>query len=251
VLASGGLRQTRDLPYEERAEHIFSDKRMQHRTQLFRAFVVPELKLMTEQNPHFCHLVFVSPEMPSVWRAQLDEALERVRHQIVPVEQDENLINKARSTAAMLAEGDEFLSFRVDDDDALPSGYMQSLLDHWPGGNSYKAVAWEEGYFIKKLPRNRYMVDRRHSPLIAIGLGVYSPRTLPAKTVFCFGNHKKIDEKIEVVRLIRPRWIRTVHDTNDSMARLSEGKLHSQNQFFALLDREFPAIDKESADACL
>jgi hypothetical protein len=251
VLAGVGLKQTRHLPYEQRAEHILGDARLDHRMRLFRAFVIPELRLMTKQNKQFRHLVFISPEMPLIWKLRLRMSLIGIRHKVVTVRADENLIYKARQTVADLANGDEFFTFRVDDDDALPSGYMRCVLDNKPAAPEYKALSCDEGYFIKKLPRDRYLVDRRKVPLIAIGLGLYVPKGADPKTVFCLGNHEKINEQVSVERIMSPRWLRTVHDTNDSMLKLKDGKIYSPNQMAHLIQREFPALTPSRAMACL
>lgn len=251
VLAGKGLRQTQDLPYEQRAEHIFCAERMHHRTRLFRAFVAPELRLMTKQNRQFRHLVFISPEMPLIWKLRLRKSLIGIRHKIVRVRADENLLLKAKATVAVLAKGDEFFTFRVDDDDALPNGYMRSILANRPTEPGYKALSCDEGYYVKKLPRNRYLVDRRNVPLIAIGLGLYVSKGAEPRTIFCLGNHKKIIEKVEVIRITSPWWLRTVHGSNDSMSKLKDGKIYSPGQVERLIQREFPALEHSKAMSAL
>jgi hypothetical protein len=252
VLASEGLRQTRDVPYEQRAAQIFSEERLHHRMRLFRAFVVPELRAMTRQSRDYRHLVFISPEMPLMWKLRLRQSLFGVRHKIVLVHKGENFVTKANRVVTSLSSGSDVFTFRIDDDDALPSGYLKSLLENIPTQPLYKGISWEEGYYIKKMTDDKYLVRQMSMPLIAIGLGLYSPRGAETKTIFCLGNHAKINEKVDALeRLSSPRWIRTVHGTNDSMARLKEGEIYSSAETKTFLAREFPALDASKAMAAL
>lgn len=242
VLSATGLRQTRDFTYEERVAHLLSDERLAKRMRLFQAFVAPELQIMSKNHQGFRHLVFVSPELPAIWLKRLRKSLAGIRHKIVSIAPEENLKDKARASVADFSSGAPFFTFRVDDDDALPSGYLDCILSNQPTDGTHRALSFDEGYFIRKRNRGSFAVELRSKPLIAIGLGLYSPAGAEPKTIFCLGNHKTINQFVPVTHLASPHWLRTIHDTNDSEARVRNKNLYTRPQLKRLLTEEFPAL---------
>jgi hypothetical protein len=251
VLAGGGLKETHKLSYAERASLMFREARLHNRMRLFRSFVVPELRVMTKAHRDFRHIVFISPELPLMWKLRLQKSLIGVRSKVVEVGANDNLHERMRASVAKLAKGRAVFTFRVDDDDALPHGYLHAVLGASRDWTDYKAVSFDEGYFIKRMSSGRFIVERRNIPYIAIGLGLFAPAGAEARTIFCLGNHMKIARKVDVHHFDNPPWIRTVHPTNDSRLKMTEGQTLSQREAIELIAREAPVLEPSRALAAL
>lgn len=202
--------------------HLWAPDRMAARAHMFLTLSVPLLQAMSEQHD-YRHVVTYSPEMPEPWLSQLLEAARtydvlELRPVAAggPVEALRDLL-LAREQASRPA-----VWFRVDDDDLLPTDYLDLVDAHvahvGPGwavclGMGYDGL-WHEGHV--------HHVRRKHRPTGSHGQAFSGWWDAPTGTlsVPAPGNHRTVDRRSPtVVDSLPLAWIRLSHAWQDSGAQ--------------------------------
>jgi hypothetical protein len=174
---------------------------------------------MAERH-HYRHVVTYSPEMPEPWLSQLRDAARtydvldlRPVSAGGPVEAlQDHLLRSGRGSGPAVW-------FRVDDDDLLPTDYLDLVERHvqhvGPGwmvspGLGYEAL-WRDGRL--------HHVRRRHRPLASHGQAASGWWDAGAAQLDVPGpsNHTRVDERWPAVLDSRsPAWLRLIHPWQDT-----------------------------------
>jgi hypothetical protein len=189
--------------YKDVFESIYDKTRMSRRLELFKNVCLASIKcLKFAEGVDFYYLVFISSEMPEVWRNKLVQTLPPFAR-LVSVDKDENFfgvtlreMRKINSTA---------FTFRLDDDDGLCHDYLRLVQANAQYG---KVLSFDKGWYVSGGIAG-YGVRIKETPNIAIGLGYYGD-----KTIYNLGNHTLIEDAVRLTG--KPYWVRTVHDQNIS-----------------------------------
>lgn len=199
--------------------HLWAGDRMAARSHMFLTLAVPVLQTMRERHD-YRHVVTYSPEMPEPWLSQLLEAARRYDVlDLRPVSAGGPLEALRDHLAGSGRDSGPAVWFRVDDDDLLPTDYLDLVHAHvshvGPGwsvclGMGYDGL-WHEGQV--------HHVRRKHRPTGSHGQafsGWWDARTQEL-TVPGPGNHRTVDRRSPTVVDSRPpAWIRLSHAWQDS-----------------------------------
>lgn len=199
--------------------HLWAKDRMAARSHMFLTLSVPLLQAMRERHD-YRHVVTYSPEMPEPWLSQLLEAAERY---------DVLVLRPVAAGAPVAALRDLLVAdgrpsgpavwFRIDDDDLLPTDYLDLIDAHvahvGPGwavclGMGYDAL-WHEGEI--------HHIRRKHRPTGSHGQAFsgWWDADAQALSVPEPGNHRMVDRRSPTVVDSRPlAWIRLSHAWQDS-----------------------------------
>ena len=217
----GFFRQTKELSLAERRDLLFAPGRMEMRFRWFEALTLPSLLAQSDQDWRV--LVLHSSELPEPWRGRLMDLLAPHRH-IVPVAfaPDEFLGARIRAELAGIVPqpAAPVVTFRLDDDDALSSRYLErlrALVAQYPAPRT--VFSFTEGHVVQaagNAPGFR-LVERFRKLGIGCGQAWLGPRD-DRHGVFNFGApHTLADRSFPTVSDGRePMFLVAAHEHNDT-----------------------------------
>ncbi len=220
---------------------VFASPRMKSRFQLFGALTLPSMAALARQSDNFHYLLMISSRLPLRWKLKLKTYVWRYPWcRIIELQPEEHLAQRARIEAGSIANGSPMFTFRIDDDDALSTEYLDSVI----AASTHGAIAlsFERGIALHmKGAASFATIITPKTP--AVGLGYFSA----GKTIHDLGNHTKIAERgVELVVLDdRPYWLKSVHSNNDQK-RAEEPPIDqrlSAAALDALMRQQFRCID--------
>jgi hypothetical protein len=133
----------------------------------------------------------------------------------------------------------------LDDDDALGSHYIEHI-DNTIGLNSGKAIfSIPSGYTLSRVGIDDFILLQKDQFKIALGLGRLDNPSR-ASTIFDEEHLHGLIPDYQVYRIsTEPMWIRTVHDSNDSIPELPNSTTLTGDEVIEELSNSFsPFIDR-------
>lgn len=119
------------LSEQEYLNELFSDERMETRYNIFVDRALPIYQAMSE-NHNYRHILHYSDKLPLKWKDKLQEA--SLRNSVLFLDETREVPNMAsiiKDIMASSTHGDDvFAWFRVDDDDILPTTYLDTLSNY-------------------------------------------------------------------------------------------------------------------------
>lgn len=229
-----------------RRDWVFSKGYLAHRLQLWQAFALPCISAFTVPEGYdYTHLVAINPDLPNKEALQLTLP----KHvQLVEIGTHERLEVGLMLPLNWVIEGHEYFTFRLDDDDALTTNYLQMVADKWDRG--YDVITPVEGWFIG--------VDRMSfgEPMRAVAaVNAGSPHGIGAynKRIHDLGKHNAIPGTVGITD--RVYWLRTVHRSNVSLAgnpNTPWGKKRTENvDPLTVLANNFPHLSAGAVEDAL
>lgn len=234
---------TRGKALSEAEDVIFNDQRMERRFSLFEYFCFSTHKRLSKENYNFYGIVFISKNMPAKWKDRLYALIEPFSSlNIVEISPDASFHEEVTRAVKSLSNGKHAFTFRIDDDDALPSGFCEDVLNVYANVKHLDVLSFDNGLQVARYGDDHYRVWSRNYPLIAIGLGVYDLES-EGKTIFHLGDHSRMSEKFNVIHLEREAsWLRIVHPDNDSRLGTVDKEKISKAGFIKKYEERFPHI---------
>jgi hypothetical protein len=104
-------------------------------------------------------------------------------------------------------------NFRLDDDDALASGFCDAVEAAAKTLDDGSVLVFERGFRLRPLESGRFMLSSKRRASPSAGLGVLSSANNLIE-VYGLGNHNRITA-VPIARN-HPMWIRLIHSSNDS-----------------------------------
>src|SRR6056297_508478 len=252
--ALGGFKRMHDT-VAEREAYLYAADRMALRFAHFESLTLPSIAAQT--NGDFTFLVVTGESLPEPWRSRLHDLAAAVpQMQIVPMEPMRHRDAMRRAIKQALGEDDTgSIQFRLDDDDAVSVGFVQSL--RWFERNTrrmrraWRNVAFEynRGYAVR-LSEQAIEAEAVQTHFWACGLAVLF-RPGDARTVMNYGHHKLHHE---MPTLINPRpemYLRALHDDNDTGDAQHPPALSPLGDAGRALLRERFTVDEDRVNALL
>jgi len=238
--------------YEDRYRYVFDRHRMRRRFRLFEALALPSVMNIARQYKHFRYVILISSNLPLRWKLRLrwiTRGLPWCR--VVTVDRDGGMGPARRKATADFAGARRYFCFRLDDDDALAGSWLSVVLDHARKRTDDFVLSCDDGIYLQKDAPGSVRIAPMHYPRGAFGLGLFS-RDPNGRTIYCLGNHTKVDRAAEVVHFGgRPCWIRALHRHSESRTKLRDVPPVPLEQAEQLLSPEFGHIDLRKGVAAL
>lgn len=232
----------RDKNNEEYKNRLFDHNRLSLHERLFREVTVPSINSMiTAQNQdNLTVLVLTSEELPSPYLENLHDLLAPYPwFKVFPLPSNKKmyeLINSTFRNELGKFNGTVcFATTRLDDDDALASGFMNELLKYLsPSFNGF-CVSFSNGV-AGIYDKNTGTYRSFHSyyyPKIALGLSyinTYEPVTkslaFNETTIYSLGKHTTVDfKRPTIIDARNPMFLRTFHTASDSIGKAQISKI--------------------------
>jgi hypothetical protein len=156
----------------EYRDHLYSDERMQVRARIFFQMALPQLA-RSAQGFDVRHIVSYSDTLPARYQQMLEDAareypflvLDRCaarRSPLRPVDLVRKTVRRGESVT--------FATYRLDDDDVLPTDYFAQVAPYVTDTNAGMMVSLGAGATALYIDGDLYNIRRCYQPMIAIGL---------------------------------------------------------------------------------
>lgn len=237
--------------YSHYKDALFKNDRLQHRFSLFENITLPSLDAQTSDD--FTLLVLVSKDLPKQWMTRLQKlAKDRAYLCIVPVDAVKNVGDSALAVINKLVpKRRSFITFRLDDDDALFSEYIEHLQEALYLNKDNFALSFENGLYISCPGADElFLVEEKRYQSIGIGLAYKSSSDKPS-TIFHLGNHVRVGRRVDLlVKPQRKAWIRTLYPDSDSQDSIrhkigNNAEVVTASQVRAITAEHFPRVKLE------
>ncbi|TDT77658.1 putative rhamnosyltransferase [Litoreibacter halocynthiae] len=209
----------------EKPQLLFNAKRMLRRFELFEKITLPSLRDQTDKE--FSLLLLCSKRMPDEYRQHLEWLCSRYLHQ----DQYEILVKRPRVAGKVFREhvtevykDERFIIQTVlDDDDAVCSDFVEIckreaelVAQRSYDGEPSHFLSFARGYSLLVENGRLEGLTMKHSPFVNLGLSLVAPPD-SVKNPF-LTSHLAIGARhpSTVVNTLRPFYLRTIHDQNDS-----------------------------------
>lgn len=235
-----------------------------HRYALLWAFAMPSILANMARVPEgyeYMHLIATNPNCPL--RQQLKAALSPYlfpRVYVVDIEPSARLDEALQPCISSLVPlGDEYFTFRLDDDDALVGDYLDLVVREWPErqhGQSIQrrhVIAPAKGFYFG-LDRHAGAAAGEEPLRMVPAVNPGSPHGIGAynDNIHALGKHNAIPGTVPF--LDRVYWLRTVHRSNVTLAGHGGTVWGGRGNDVIpepLLERFFPHLDVEQITAAL
>jgi hypothetical protein len=223
IEGKSGFRQMHDLDLEARARLLFAPERLDTRFRFFEAMALPSLVAQDRDDWEF--LIFYAEGLPEPYRARLLDQVAPHRHiRAVAVEPHERLAMKLYHVMQRRAPeaAERWVSFRLDDDDALASGFV-SALGAAIGrlGPDLTAVTFPRGHVLGvDAEAGTFHLDENVKKFgIGCGLAVHSPRDIRRGAYNLGAVHRHVDNAMPTLSDARdPMYVVGAHVHSDTGA---------------------------------
>lgn len=224
--AIGGF-QVEHESIEARKAYLWAPERLEERFRLFETITLPALCAQTD--PDFTFLVVTGDDFPDAHNARLHDLLRALPQAKVLPTQPGRMRSVMKDIIAAHRFADEpSLQFRLDDDDAVTTDFVEhlrqtamdcaGLLDRF----RCFAIDGSVGYYARVGAHGIESTEPLYRPYDTAALGLCARAGAPV-SIMNF-NHKKIAQNMPGVTLSdRPMYVRTHNDYNDSRQKPVQG----------------------------
>lgn len=222
---------------------MLDPQRLDKRLHFLQRVLLPSIagQTLPPASDWFRLCLLVSDQLPSEAQGALMKVVSAYPWcQVVPVSAERGALGKAVNQALMaFVEDDElFITFRIDDDDALGKRYLEALQPF--GSETYRghAISFPFGYkaWFDYSTGGYTRVAEHWEPKAAQGLAYVGHRGDKIRHVFQTGNHTRVDRRLPLLTLpAGPMYLRTYHQGNDvlSITKSREQLANRVNKLFA------------------
>ena len=202
---------------------VYNPARLRQRLDLFETFPWQTAIQFSTQYKDFCYLIFYSSLISADLLSSLHELVKPYHSwcRLVEVTPAQSFFRVCQRELRALRTHQNVFSFRIDDDDALASDYLDHLIDSYSKRNTEQIFSLASGYYLSRVCEDAYLLESAYEPNIAIGLGrfIHGAQCLSIYDEECV--HTLIPKDKVYYGTNLPSWIRTVHQTNDSETVIS------------------------------
>lgn len=233
-------------------EHLFSAERMAPRCEIFCDLAAPVYQQMAGKH-HYRHLVAYSPELPSPWLDRLRAAAERypVLWLVQSPGGNPDLKVQIEEHLSRHSEGDALVyAFRVDDDDLLPTDYLDQVRPYLIPEHQGWAISFTGGY-AALYENGRYMrLSTFNDYLSSMGQGAFGSWSGDEQSLALslVTSHRRTDQRRTVIADGKqPMFLQTRHVGQDTALRESEplDRARARRNVIKELDKLRPVSDIE------
>jgi len=230
---------------------IFADDRLDARFRIFEGLVFPSLAVLASKHPTFHHLLPISPDMPAKWQDRLQEI--RRGHEWLCLKHVPFNVSTSSATLEFLSQfqtGQRIFNFRLDDDDALASGFCEAVEAAAATLADGSVLVFEKGFRLRPLESGRFLLSSKRRARPSAGLGVLSSAK-GIMEIYSQGNHNKV--AVVPIANKHPMWIRLIHSSNDSADGVGHwwSWRHSTRSAVKMMQPWFAGLDLERASSSI
>lgn len=245
-----GFPKINTLSQQERERLIFDEKRLAQRHQLFEELLIPSLLAQTDKD--FSLAVLVTDNLPQLELKRLRETINGFPQAFLVKVPARGFLRGACERAlkrAGLESKAPYVTFRIDDDDALAVDYVASLRALATESDTTHAVSFTRG--LEVTLGNSVNAQRDNRPCTGAGLALLSVPTEEAAhkkypTVYQLGAHRKVGEVVPLVTSTDElMFLRTLHGSNISKAGIRPIPFLESPRVDRLLLGRFPTVTRK------
>jgi len=182
--ALGGF-QVEHESITEREAFLYDPARMEERFQTFECLTLPPLRAQTD--PDFTFVVVIGTSLPDPMRARLEALLADIPQAVIVAKEPaqhrpvmKQIINEVREDR-----GIHSLQFRMDDDDAVSTRFVERLRETAQGlrgiikGNRYVGIDFNQGFTARmdrKGLRAKPSLETLWTPALGMAVSPYASR---------------------------------------------------------------------------
>ncbi len=216
--ALSGFAQKHDSP-EEMLRFLYDPARLERRFKWFEKLCLPSLQAQSDTG--FETVVLTGQDMPSDALAHLCDLVETLPHAAVIAEPPRHHYNTLRDCVKRVADPEATwrTTFRLDDDDALDTGYVARLRGHcaWLAPQvtpkSPMAIAYNRGFYVDT--NGREVFDATERLPLSVGTALMTTVDYPGNIYA--RNHRHVGQFFNLfTEISAPGFIRAIHGDNDS-----------------------------------
>lgn len=246
------------IPRPAREAKMFTRRNLEHRLTMLRTVLLPTL--IKQTDPDFVLAVLTTDNLPS-WaaeelRASLSQALgNRALAVSVPPKAILRQACRAAVRRSVFSDAERFVTFRIDDDDALTLGYVARLREHLDRSSQAEVVTFVPGLECAIDLTPRFRRDRR--PFSGAGLATIHHRRDDEQSenflsVYQLGPHRKVSQHLPAITIDDDfGFLRLIHGTNVSGVGMSRHGSMSLQDGFRVLHEVFGFAEPEALIASL
>lgn len=227
---------------------LYDKSRLFSRLKLFKSFPLASMAHLARNNRSIKYKIFYSSLLPQEIVSDLHQSIESYSSwcECIAVKPSDSFFNVCNQSIRQY-NGSNIFTFRLDDDDALGDRYIKYMSAAFTPGKSKDIYSMPSGYTLSRVGLDQYVLTLTDQFKNAQGLGRLAPPLKPL-TIF---DEEYLHGLIPDVRVHKlrtpPMWIRTVHDSNDSIPSVSVTNTLSTDEVISKLGFDFaPIIDKTS-----
>lgn len=247
-------RVARERSYNDYLIQLFSDKRLSRKLTLLDSVT---LKSIDNNNIKELMILIIYSNLMPAWAIHRLEEISAKRSyvKLIPMGTKHKISRFSSDLIDSIHNKTQpYITFRIDDDDALDSTFIENLSRYCNNNYAGKIVTAHNGIYLAASGKeNRLLFRRITYPNIGIGLALVTAAG-GSSTIFSMGNHFHVAKRAEVIVDDRAdAWIRSLYEDSDSqLGRKSLFRRHFKGQPFENLsiaecsDRlraGFPGID--------
>lgn len=243
--SKGGFAKT-EATTEEVEDKLYDPDRLARRFAMFEALTLPTLLAQTDQD--FQTIFLIGRSLPATAKERLQDLISPLKGGVVVELAPLNHYFATQRAYGKLRDDtfSHFTSFRLDDDDAMDTGYIARLRSTIAALQSVtdpsRPIVYgaNRGIFLERKPEGNQFFDVAEKLPLGIGLSLTVPQDV-TDNIFR-RNHRHLPCYYTTFTDIdTPAFIRTVHSDNDSDPHASGIIRHmTDDQVETALDGRFP-----------
>ena len=238
--------------YEERKTRIFDPRRLRRRFDVFEQVCLPSL--IGQSNTNFNVILVTSRDLPDWAHQRLAGLVQDLPNIYVRAYHPQANIQRIYRRAAFEMTDQSALitaTFRLDDDDALASGYVAQLRTHMQPENIGRTVTFSNGcQLVLSGSDLQAWIDTR--PNGSAGLALIQRGRVAVipdiTTIHCLGGHRKVGQLAPQIDDPMPQsYVQTANGFNVTARRgLAGSDISSAPDLASRLCANFPHLDAET-----
>ncbi|MDR2491485.1 MAG: putative rhamnosyl transferase, partial [Spirochaetaceae bacterium] len=197
----GFVRYSQKIKFTDKETNVFEKKYFEYRFDIFKNIT---LKSFQEQsNMNFVLLLLHSETMPQEYKDRFNELAKAnlFLHNLFIKDSSEGFDEGLRNSISYVSFKDDVaVTFRIDNDDAVPNNFIQNLNRFLKTDFYNFSISMPDICVIKRISDTSYMVEERCLPSSSIGLAYVTNRS-NFKTVMDLGDHGCVNTKVPMVLL--------------------------------------------------
>ena len=228
--------------------YILDENRLEKRFKLFENICLPSLINQIKKDNVYI-IINITNNLPEKWKNRLKELIND--HSFIQIQEFDNTINENFRTCLHNKFLEKYINpdtkiiatSRIDDDDALTPNFTDIISKFMSLTYINNILSLSSGYFYNTINKKCSIVNVK---LLAIGLtliqAVNQYERFPYGIYSC--EHTRWDKFTKCIYLNNVKYLRTVHDTNNSTKNGLSTRVPSNNQInnLSILSKIFPGI---------
>ncbi len=232
----------------QKMDYTLNDDRLEKRFKLFENICLPSLINQIKKD-NVTVLINITDNMPEKWKNRLHELIND--HDFIQIQEFDHRINENLRTCLHNKYLEKYIkpqtkivaTSRLDDDDAFTPNFTNVISKYMKPSYVNHIITLTKGYYFNPINKRCSVVNRS---LLAIGLTLI--QYVGKYQKFPYGiyshQHSHWNNLAKCVHVNNVKYIRTVHDTNNSIKNGIQTRVPLNNIVTNLniLHQEFPGV---------